>query len=756
VLAADQHYLQSFEHEARTAASLEHPHILAVHDFGQHPADDGLSIITYLVTPYISGGSLRDWIKSSKGIMPPEESLNYLAQAAQAIDYAHSKQVIHRDIKPGNMLLQDSWLLLSDFGIAKLLQTTTSLSQTNAGAGTPEYMAPEQIQGRAVPASDLYSLAIIAYQLFAGTVPFKGPTAMDTMMSQVLEVLKPARSHNPNIPPEVDAVLARGLAKQPEQRPATCVELVNELARAWNIRRSDSLDPDATVLAPWNKNTPSNGTAFAQQDMATVPQTGETTLNQHGSAAGMPFMGANGPWGTTNAAVSMQGVQAQVQGMLPDGQPGQFIQPPEQPAKKGISRRALIVGGATVGTLTVLGVAGGVGIPMLLNEQKKPNTQGGQRPKGPLKLVEGTAVFMLSKHVKTVDGAVWDPQSRYLITVGDDNAAYLWDIATAASKRKTNAPRQTLTLPLNSWQFQNTVTCGWSANSKYVVLLPLLNNTIYVTNALQQNSTLQQYAEKPSDQFANLMYGYAAWKLGSNDTFAVTKFTDFNTTVCVEIWQISKHDAPVMSLSYAQRPTDQYKDIFGVLWSATGKYLVGVTQKYEPIIWDTRSGKVIQRLPVPLRKKNPYLHDGGIAIATSPVDDERILISDSDAAHLYDITSGKVLFSISTDDLRPHTPANKNMQKGWVAILKGLDWSPNGQYIAGCFTNDNRVYIWDAQVQSNSRVKDGLRMPIMQFGDVQGHDKLATTNVSWSPDGKYITTTSYDNTAIVWQVDADA
>ncbi|HEU5230574.1 MAG TPA: serine/threonine-protein kinase, partial [Ktedonobacteraceae bacterium] len=203
VLASDKDYLQAFEAEARTAASLDYPHILPVHDFGDVPLANG-EIVTYLIMPYIDGGTLRDLMRSSGQLVPLEKSMRYLRQAAQAIDFAHSQRVLHRDIKPANMLLQQDWLFLTDFGIAKLLTTATNRSQTHSGAGTPEYMAPEQIQGKAEAASDLYSLAMTAYQLFTGTVPFKGETPYEVLIKHMQETPTSPRQLNPTIPLTVD------------------------------------------------------------------------------------------------------------------------------------------------------------------------------------------------------------------------------------------------------------------------------------------------------------------------------------------------------------------------------------------------------------------------------------------------------------------------------------------------------------------------------------------------------------------------
>ncbi|HZR44967.1 MAG TPA: serine/threonine-protein kinase, partial [Ktedonobacteraceae bacterium] len=140
----DQEFALRFEREAQALAALNHPHILPVHDYGNQPLPNG-QIITYIVMPFIAGGSLSDRIDAyanKNTLMPPQEVLGYLAQAAEAIDYAHEQGLIHRDIKPANMLLRnDNWLLLADFGIARILSSSGQLTQTGVGIGTPEYMA---------------------------------------------------------------------------------------------------------------------------------------------------------------------------------------------------------------------------------------------------------------------------------------------------------------------------------------------------------------------------------------------------------------------------------------------------------------------------------------------------------------------------------------------------------------------------------------------------------------------------------------
>src|SRR5262249_5161833 len=191
----DHEYSLRFEREAQAAAALTHPHILSLHSYGEQPQSDG-QIVMYIVMLYIAGGSLAERITvytSRKTMMPPQEAITYLSQAAEAIDYAHSQKVLHRDIKPANMLLQQDWLWLADFGLAKLLTSETYRSRTHAGAGTPEYMAPEQVQGKAEMASDRYSFAMSAYQMFTGRLPFRSDTPFDMLLKQMQEPPPPPR-----------------------------------------------------------------------------------------------------------------------------------------------------------------------------------------------------------------------------------------------------------------------------------------------------------------------------------------------------------------------------------------------------------------------------------------------------------------------------------------------------------------------------------------------------------------------------------
>ena len=217
---ASQDAARLFEREAKAIARLNHPNILPLYDFGDEVINN--TPFAYMVMPYCPAGSLASWLQQ-RGSTPlsPQEAMNFLGQAADALQHAHNNGIIHQDVKPQNFLLRSNNamelpnLLLADFGIAKLTAGTSGASQ--AIRGTPIYMAPEQWEGHPVPASDQYALAIMIYQILTGRPPFQGGPGQ--MMYQHFSVApQPPSAFNPAINPDIDAVLLRALAKKPEER----------------------------------------------------------------------------------------------------------------------------------------------------------------------------------------------------------------------------------------------------------------------------------------------------------------------------------------------------------------------------------------------------------------------------------------------------------------------------------------------------------------------------------------------------------
>ena len=217
-LTSDQQasVLQRFRREIDAAASLEHPNIVPIYEYGDAGA------LAYLVMPYIDGETLQK-LMARKGALPLPRVVNYLEQLAAALDYAHEKGVIHRNIKPANiMLAPDDRLLIADFGLGNLLFERQAGYSHITRAGTLEYTAPEQVLGEEMnERADLYSLAVILYQMVTGTTPFKAVTPMRIAVQQINTSPPSPRILRPDLPVAAEQVIARALAKRPAGRYAS-------------------------------------------------------------------------------------------------------------------------------------------------------------------------------------------------------------------------------------------------------------------------------------------------------------------------------------------------------------------------------------------------------------------------------------------------------------------------------------------------------------------------------------------------------
>lgn len=225
-LSNDPEFTKRFQREARAIARLEHAHILPVYDYGEA---DG---VTYIAMRYIKAGTLRDHM--SKGQLSLEEINRIIGQVGNALDYAHRMGVIHRDIKPGNVLMDDQGdTYLSDFGLARMMEPSQKLTASGVGLGTPAYMSPEQGQGVKVDhRSDIYSLGIILYEMVAGHVPFEAETPMAVVLKHITDPLPLPHTINPNVPEKLERVILKALAKDPADRYQTAGEMIHALNAA--------------------------------------------------------------------------------------------------------------------------------------------------------------------------------------------------------------------------------------------------------------------------------------------------------------------------------------------------------------------------------------------------------------------------------------------------------------------------------------------------------------------------------------------
>ena len=227
-LAGDPDHRRRFEREARAVARIRSPHVAAIYDVGEWEGRP------YIVMELVPGGSLAE--RLARGPVPVGQALGWVAQAAAAIDAAHAEGVVHRDVTPSNLMLTSDGLIKAvDFGIARVLEGEGSATITATGTllGTAGYLSPEQARGeRGGPASDVYALAVVAYELLTGARPFAGRSAPAELAARLREPPPPASGRRPELPPAVDPAFARALAVDPGARPADARAFAAQLAEA--------------------------------------------------------------------------------------------------------------------------------------------------------------------------------------------------------------------------------------------------------------------------------------------------------------------------------------------------------------------------------------------------------------------------------------------------------------------------------------------------------------------------------------------
>ncbi len=263
-LVWEQEFVERFLREARAAARLKHANIVTIHDVGQEAG------WYYFVMEYLEGPTLTA-IVQERGAIPPGETLSILRPLADALDYAHQQGLVHRDIKPGNIIVGPTGsVTLTDFGIARAAQETR-LTSTGTIVGTPEYMSPEQAKGSTVNApSDQYSLAVAAYEMLSGRVPFEAESTLALLHKIVYDPLPPIREINPDLPAGVEAVLKKALAKDPHDRYKKTSAFVEALGRA--LAGEEIVKKPTVMMRPESPVAPGRAIAKPKPERVALPE----------------------------------------------------------------------------------------------------------------------------------------------------------------------------------------------------------------------------------------------------------------------------------------------------------------------------------------------------------------------------------------------------------------------------------------------------------------------------------------------------
>ncbi len=282
----NQEFIARFRREANVIARLDHINIMPMYEYGEQ---DGYA---YLVMPYLAGGSLRDLLLQ-RGCFSPQEALRYIEQAAAALQYAHEHKIVHRDIKPGNMLFHaDGRLVLVDFGIAHIIHdehepVELTLTSSEHFLGSVEYMAPEMVKGRPVDhRTDIYELGIVLFQMLAGRVPFQGTAPLMIAVQHLEEPPPHLPQLNPAISPAIDAVVHKAIAKKPDERYQSAREFMQALREAVLIADSAPWTQlsSSRLSAPW----PSGPINAAYNDGSLAPPVRAGHVTPRFAAAEVP------------------------------------------------------------------------------------------------------------------------------------------------------------------------------------------------------------------------------------------------------------------------------------------------------------------------------------------------------------------------------------------------------------------------------------------------------------------------------------
>lgn len=634
-----------FRREARIIARLIHPHIVRVLDFGVEGSTP------FLVVDFAPNGTLRK--RYPKGNqLPLSTVVHYVFQLADALQYAHDQKVVHRDVKPENMLLgRNNELLLSDFGIALIVPSSQYQSTQNLQeiAGTVAYMAPEEIQYQASSASDQYALGVVVYEWLCGSRPFTG-TFTEIAVKHALATPPPLREMLPELSEEVEAVVMKALAKDPKQRYASVRDFANALAQAAQMQ------PATTILLPNSSSGSTLSTPLVDD--------------------GMPIdvLAASKP--SIPTPVFSHG--RETSGLLPktppsEDDPGQTVAMPstEKPIVLGprrVSRREVVVALTGAGILGIL--AGGLSLVL--------HARSGALPAQGSPVVDTSkSLYIYRGHTDRVWSVVWSPDNKRIASASSDRTAQVWNALTGENPY------------LYSGHSDSVYAVAWSPNGQHIA-------------SASNDTTVQVWDATGGHPYTYTGHANYVWTVAwSPDSKHVASASGDKT---VQVWDAGTrqrlftytgHSAPVYAVQWSHDGTriasagvdgsvqiwdaltgvpihiyqSDASSIWSVAWSPDDKRIASAGDDNLVQVWNANNGD----LPYSYHGHSDFVY----SVTWSP--DGKYIASGSDdkSVQVWSTANGDSVYTYS----------------GHTSGVRSVVWSSNGKMLASG-SWDKTVHVW--------------------------------------------------------------